>query len=101
MRPWTSLHLSGIAVPGRLGWEQPERTQPQPVTVDLVLRFPAPPRACATDELSDTVDYAALVHRIISRSATGEYRLLERLARVLHDAVREGLPRGVQFRAAE
>ena len=91
--PLASFRLSGIVVPVRLGWTAGERAEPQPVGVDLEIRFVEPPPACRTDDLADTVDYGALPRLVADVAAAGEVRLIERLCRAIYDAVRAQLPR--------
>jgi dihydroneopterin aldolase len=93
-RTYASLRLSRVVVPVRLGWSDAERASPQPVAVDLELRFATPPAACDTDRLADAVDYAALVGRVGALAASAEHRLIEHLARVLRDGLRSLLPEG-------
>lgn len=79
----------------RLGWEAAERESPQTVEIELTLRWPSLPLACATDDLAATVDYAALTDRAREVCDRGEYRLLERLAGSLYDALRPVISSGV------
>lgn len=93
--PFTSLRIASIGVPVRLGWSAAERAEPQPVMVDLDLRFRSPPAACGSDALGDTVDYGRLVERVVALGSSGEYRLIEHLGTVLYRALAEELPGGV------
>jgi dihydroneopterin aldolase len=81
-------------IPVRLGWSDAERAAPQPVAVDLELRFTMAPAACGSDCLADTVDYAELVSRVGSLAAAGEHRLIEHLARAVREELRPLLPAG-------
>ena len=95
--PHASLRVTRIVLPVHLGWEAHERSATQPVEVELELRFGRPPAACATDALTDAVDYGELVGRISELARAREYRLIEHLARTLFGAAREGLPDGCRL----
>jgi dihydroneopterin aldolase len=90
--PHASLRVTRIVLPVHLGWESEERSATQPVEVELELRFERPPRACATDDLQDAVDYGDLVQRLSGLARARAYRLIEHLGRALFDATREALP---------
>lgn len=83
------LRLGGIAVDciiGDLPWER-ERTQT--LKVDVALEIGE--LAAATDELSDTLDYAALADKIRVALVEAKCRMIERAAKVAWDVcVREG-----------
>ena len=54
-----TLTLNGLQVVCIIGERPEERTTPQTLTLDLALELPDE-TAAVTDELTDTVDYAAL-----------------------------------------
>jgi dihydroneopterin aldolase len=56
-----------------------ERQRPQPLAIDLELDCDTAP-AASSDRIADTVDYAAVVERIVALGATQESALLEALA---------------------
>ena len=68
---------------GALPQEQ-ERAQPFEVDLDLAADLAA---AASTDDLSDTVDYGAVVATVQAIVAGERHRLLERLATRIADAV--------------
>jgi dihydroneopterin aldolase len=78
--------LHDIVVHGRHGVHAHERETAQPFRVDLVLQLDLA-RAAASDDLDDTIDYAAVHARIVEIVQTHSYALLERLAGVILDAV--------------
>lgn len=69
-----NLHLNVI-----IGVYPRERKNPQAVDVDLILRSDLRD-AERSDQLADTVDYAALTDRIRKAAARSKFRLLEALA---------------------
>lgn len=87
-----TLRLDRLRASARLGWEDEERRTPQPVTIDVALRFPSLPEAADTDDLKDTADYGAIAAHLSALCGVGEYRLLEHLCRVAYDAVRTMAP---------
>ena len=92
-----SLRLSRLVVPVRLGWTDAERAEPQPVAVDLEIRFAAPPAACRSDELAGTVDYGVLARCVAEVAAASEVRLVEFLGQALYDALCVRLPAGASL----
>ena len=85
------ITLRGMRFMGRHGVAPDERAEPQPFEVDLVLRLDLS-RAAASDELADTVDYAAvfvLARRIVEGRS---FHLLEALAAALADGVLSTFP---------
>lgn len=91
------LDIEAIRLNVRLGCEPEERALPQAVEVKLAIRFATLPAACWTDELDDTVCYAALAALAREYCAAREFRLIERLALELHGLVRARLPKGARL----
>ena len=77
------LELNGIDVECIIGERPDERTHPQRLRVDVVLTVGD--RASETDELADTVDYAALAERIRTALVEAKCRMIERAAKVVCD----------------
>ena len=73
------ITLHGVRAYGRHGFDPGEREHPQPFDIDVTLEMDL--RAAeSSDDIADTVDYAALCKRLIAVVATTSYALLERLA---------------------
>ena len=87
------IEVRGLRVLGVIGVLPHERTEPQPLEIDLDLyvdlRAPG-----ASDDLTDTVDYGAVTTMAVEVAA-GPFDLLERLAeRLAHETLRfEGVER--------
>ncbi len=98
--PRASLHVRGVRFDVRLGVTEEERAVPQAVEVDVLVRFEAEPAATGSDQVEDTVDYAGMVARMREALSGREFALVERLGRVLLDAVRVGVDadHGVEVR---
>lgn len=71
--------ISGLRVVGVHGVLPEEQTRAQPFEVDLELSVDLAISG-STDELSDTVDYAAVVAAVVAVVRDESHRLLERLA---------------------
>ena len=77
------LELNGIDVDCIIGERPDERTHPQRLQVDVILTIGD--KVSETDELADTVDYAALAERIRATLVTAKCRMIERAAKVVCD----------------
>jgi 7,8-dihydroneopterin aldolase/epimerase/oxygenase len=78
------IALRGIRAYGRHGFDAVERERPQPLDIDVALEIDLR-TAQATDDIVDTIDYAALRERLIVVVSRTSYALLERLAGDLLD----------------
>lgn len=82
------IAIRGIRAFGRHGADPGERDEPQrfdvDVELDLDLRAPS-----VSDDLAETVNYAALHDRITAIVETRSYALIERLAGAILDTVLE------------
>ena len=81
------LRLEGLEVDCVIGERADERNRLQRLVVAAELTVPD--RAAGTDDLADTVDYAALADRISSALVSAKCRLVERAAKVVYDICRE------------
>lgn len=82
------IALRDIHALGRYGWTSEERAMPQPLTIDLELELDLG-RACVSDDLDDTIDYAALHGRIVEIVESSSFALLERLGAAVLDVILE------------
>ena len=80
------LKLSGIQVKCIIGERPDERVREQELCVDVELEISD--RAAETDELGDTVDYAALSERIRAALVAAKCKMIERAAKVACDVCR-------------
>ena len=78
--------LHDIVAHGKHGVNPSERETTQPFRIDLVLHLDLS-RAAASDDLHDTINYAAIHRRIVEIVGTRSYALLERLAAAILDDV--------------
>lgn len=74
-----AIELRGLHVSGIVGVLPHERTQPQPLDIDLDIAFDLA-TAGASDNLVDTVDYGALCAAAEQVVASTAFELLEALA---------------------
>jgi 7,8-dihydroneopterin aldolase/epimerase/oxygenase len=82
------IRLDGIRAYGRHGVDSTERERAQPFDVAICAELDLAD-AAVTDDLSRTLNYAALHERVVRIVATTSYALLERLAADVLDAVLE------------
>jgi dihydroneopterin aldolase len=75
----SSIVITGIQLNAHCGVTESERCQPQPILVDLTLRCLNEP-AFLSDQITDTVDYAAITQCIRNTGESQTYALLETLA---------------------
>jgi 7,8-dihydroneopterin aldolase/epimerase/oxygenase len=80
------IELRGLRLSGICGALPEERVRPQPLEVDLDVVADLRP-AGRSDDLADTVDYAALVAAVEQVVLDGRPVLLERLAERIAEAV--------------
>jgi len=84
--PADRIELRGLRLVGRVGVLDIERTQDQPLELDLDLLVDLA-AAGASDDLADTVDYGAVCARVAATVSEGHVELLERLAARVAEAV--------------
>lgn len=73
------IYLQEVKVETRLGVPEWERLLPQTIVLDIELAMPHS-RACQSDAIEDTIDYAQIVARIRQTLAERDFRLVEALA---------------------
>ena len=81
------LELNGIDVNCIIGERPDERVRTQRLRVDVSLTVSD--RAGETDELGDTVDYAALTEKIRAALVAAKCKMIERAARIVCDLCME------------
>jgi dihydroneopterin aldolase len=81
------LKIAGLELWAKVGCSEEERSFARPVDMDVTLELPLA-EAGKTDDLSRTVDYAAVAEEVRRVAAAKPYRLLEALAEAAADAVR-------------
>ena len=74
-----SIVIEKISFNGSVGVSQEERAIPQPLLVDLEVTG-STQDALATDELTKTIDYAAIVSRVVDVGSSQSCALLETLS---------------------
>lgn len=73
------IEVRGLKLKGRVGVTPEERSAPQPVVVSIAVRTDTR-LASATDDISATLDYDAIVKRIAAIVSEEEFQLIETLA---------------------
>lgn len=79
-----TLELNGLAVDCIIGERPEERLRAQRLVLDVTLAIDD--AAAESDQLADTVDYAALAQRISDELIRARCRMIERAAKVAFDA---------------
>lgn len=82
----SAIQLRDVVCRAKVGVPDWERRKRQRVVLDLTLSIDLS-RACLSDDLRDSVDYAAVEKAARAAVEAGEFRLLERLADAALDAV--------------
>jgi dihydroneopterin aldolase len=82
------ITLRGLRALGRHGWLPDERDRAQPLDLELSVELDLR-AAAASDDLHETVDYAALCRRITGVVEKTSFALLERLAGEILETVFE------------
>ena len=80
------ISIKGLVVETRIGVTEEERSQPQPLVIDLELAADLT-AAAKSDDLAYTVDYDELTRNVAIFVRQSECRLLERLAAEICDVV--------------
>jgi 7,8-dihydroneopterin aldolase/epimerase/oxygenase len=87
----TTLRLEEIELYVHLGWPENERAEKQLVQVTIELWFNAPPLACHSDLLQDTVCYSTLIHLLQEKINTQSFHLLEHLSATIYAYIKHYL----------
>jgi dihydroneopterin aldolase len=87
----SSIIVTDIKLNALCGVTEIERSQPQPLLVDLMVRCPNE-AAFVSDQLSDTIDYAAITQCIRDIGEHQQYSLLEKLTEDLCQALFHRFP---------
>ena len=92
--PLSRIVLRRIAMDARIGVYAWEKAAPQPIVLDLEFDL-AHDDACFSDDLADTVDYAAVIERLRTLALTRPHRLVEAMAQTMCNVLLHefGLPR--------
>ena len=85
------ITLRGMRFMGRHGVNPEEQVTPQPFEVDLILRTDLS-KPAASDDLGDTIDYSAAFTLVAGIVEERSFRLIERLAGAIAEAVLAAFP---------
>ncbi len=87
----SSIVITGIQLNAHCGVTDIERSQPQPILVDLTLRCLNEP-AFQSDQITDTVDYASITQCIRNTGESQRFALLEALTEHLCQTLFQHFP---------
>ena len=79
--------IDRLSLQAHLGWQAPERSVPQKVTIDMRIYFDAP-LACMSDDNGSFLDYYALCNKVTQQVESREFRLIEYMTTELFNVVR-------------
>lgn len=82
--PLDQIHIRDLGFRCIIGINKDERREKQDVVVNLTLWANLRP-ACASDDISDTVDYKDLKKQILALAETSRFFLVEALAQAIAD----------------
>lgn len=92
MTPNCTLQIKALELHVNLGWPEEERQKKQPVWLDIDIQFSTPPKACQSDELSDSFCYDELCQKIHAFVETKHFHLVEYLAAEIYNHLKPNLP---------
>ena len=90
------LSLQDLEVEVRLGCTPAERAIPQHVAITVTILFSRAPRACASDDLTETVCMQALAESLAEVCRSREFALVEHLSEALLGRALEFVPAGAE-----
>lgn len=93
-KPAISLSINGLELSVHLGWTEEECQREQIVLLEVDISFSDIPKACATDNLDDTLCYSALITTIREKINNKKFRLIEFLTHELYQIIKAYLPEG-------
>jgi len=74
-----AVRIRGLKLQARVGVTESERAQPQPIQMDLTLFLPLT-KAGRSDDMTETVDYAAVCRETAGIVAAQPFNLVEAIA---------------------
>jgi len=92
MTATTSLSLNGLCLFVFLGVYPSEQKRMRSVTMDLRVKFPAPPLGCESDQLKDTYCYADMVEYLKDKIGDRKFQLIEYLSKEVHRLLKDYFP---------
>lgn len=81
-----TIFIHELKVNAFVGIYEHELLRPQTIQIDVEMAMPHS-RACESDAIEDTIDYAAVVDLIREKLATQRFSLLEKLAEQLAQSI--------------
>ena len=90
-----TIQIKGLRIFAYHGVGPEEKRDGQPFVLDIAMKADLS-RARRSDDLEDTVNYAAVVEAVRAAFTAQSYDLIERAAQAVCDAVLEGFPPGAR-----
>ena len=83
------LHIPELQFRVRLGWTPEERKKLQNISIALTFRFQKKPKACQSDDLSDTFCYGKLTEKLVRSCEGRSFKLVESLGHHLFEVAKD------------
>jgi 7,8-dihydroneopterin aldolase/epimerase/oxygenase len=94
--PKSRLSIKNLQLALNLGWTEQERAVQQTIQLAMLIEFNQPPQACQSDQLTDTICYANLIHLLQTELPKKSYRLIEHLGFAAYQLTKAYFPMAVQ-----
>lgn len=94
---YSRLILKNLTLLIHIGCTTQEREQPQPVVLNLIIKFSKLPLACETDELANSICYRELTEAISAFCTSKQFNLLEHLGYQLYEFIKNKLSQNVSL----
>ncbi len=92
MQNKTALFINELELEIYLGWPNEERIRKQVISLDIEIAFPAIPKACASDDLKDTVCYHELIKSLRKKIGETKFHLIEHVTQEVYQILKRLLP---------
>ncbi len=92
------LKVEHLELQIHLGWTAAEREVRQRVLLNIEFYFLELPKAALTDELNDTICYAAIENMLMKEVNLQTFKLLEHLGYRCYELVKSAVPKDQNFK---
>lgn len=87
----STLQINDLQLTVYIGWPAEERQQLQKVSIDIEIRFLELPKACASDQLNETICYSNLIGQIKQTFNHHRFHLIEHLTHKIYFFIKSQL----------
>jgi dihydroneopterin aldolase len=86
--PINTICINNLELFVYLGWAAKELAHGRKVSADIAIQFAELPKACITDDLTDTICYDTLIQEIHKHISEKKFHLLEHFAYALYQTTK-------------